>query len=220
MILVIDNYDSFVYNLAQYVAEALGSDSIIQTDIDASNPTKETVIVARNDEISTEQITSMNPTGIIVSPGPGTPEHSGVSPHVFTEIDVPILGVCLGHQALCTANNIPVTRAPEVVHGKPSVITHDSREIFTGIPTPMRVGRYHSLGVKKDALHDPILETATTTDSEIVMAVEHQYRPQFGVQFHPESILTGRHTDTPDDAMDLSIGKQMIKNFIDICCTT
>lgn len=220
MILVIDNYDSFVYNLAQYVAEALGSESIIQTSSEATKPTKDTVIVVRNDEISTEQITTMNPAGIIVSPGPGTPEQSGVSLHVFTEIEVPILGVCLGHQALCAANDIPVTKAPEVVHGKPSVITHNSRGIFTGIPNPIRVGRYHSLGVTNDALHDPIRETATASSSEIVMAVEHQHYPQFGVQFHPESILTGRPTDSPDDAKDLSIGKQLIQNFIDLCYTT
>lgn len=221
MILVIDNYDSFVYNLAQYVAESLGSNSVIQTGIQSIHPDRYRVVVVRNDVLSTDDIRSLNPRGIVVSPGPGTPQESGVSIRVFTDLDIPILGVCLGHQALCAANDIEVTNAPEVVHGKPSVISHTERGLFENIPNPIRVGRYHSLGVKQAALHEPIVETASTpSDSDVVMAVKHLDKPQFGVQFHPESILTGRHTDSPDDARDLSIGKQIIRNFIDLCCTT
>ncbi len=220
MILVIDNYDSFVYNLAQYVAESLGSNSTIQTGRPSTESQRDQVVVVRNDEISTDEITTLNPRGIVVSPGPGTPQQSGVSIGVFTDLNVPALGVCLGHQVLCAANDIAVTNAPEVVHGKPSVISHNEQGLFTTIPNPIRVGRYHSLGVERTALQDPIVETARTTrDSDVVMAVEHRHRPQFGVQFHPESILTGRHTDSPDDARDLSIGKKIIRNFIDLCST-
>jgi anthranilate synthase component 2 len=221
MMLVIDNYDSFVYNLAQYVAEAVGSESVIQTGITSPALDRDQVLVVRNDAVSTEDIVRMNPNGIVVSPGPGTPQQSGVSLKVFTDLTIPILGVCLGHQALCAANNIEVTNAPEVVHGKPSIISHDKRELFKEIPNPIKVGRYHSLGVKQTALRAPLVETAhTVSESGIVMAVKHRYYPHYGVQFHPESILTGRPTDSPDDAKDLSIGKKIIHNFIDLCSTT
>lgn len=221
MILVIDNYDSFVYNLAQYVAEAMGGNSSIQTGISTTSVSGNQVVVVRNDDITIHDIEAMEPRGVVVSPGPGTPQQSGVSMRVFRDLDVPILGVCLGHQALCAANDIHVTNAPEVVHGKPSVISHNEQGVFTNIPSPIKVGRYHSLGVKQTAVHDPLVETASTaTDSNIVMAVKHRHRPHHGVQFHPESILTGRHTDSPDDARDLSIGKKIIHNFIELCSTT
>ncbi|MFC4440110.1 MULTISPECIES: anthranilate synthase component II [Natrialbaceae] len=183
MILVIDNYDSFVYNLVQYVGSF------------------DTVTVRRNDEIDLEEIREIDPDGIVVSPGPGTPGESGVSVDVFAETEYPALGVCLGHQALCAAHGVPVRRAPEVVHGKPSAVNHDGKGLYEGLPDPFEVGRYHSLAIDRDALPASLIETAHTDDERgIVMGVRHAERPHVGVQFHPESILT--------DA-----GKRIIENF-------
>lgn len=199
-ILVIDNYDSFAYNLVQYVGVALsgmGSDT--------------RVVVRRNDEITIGEIRTLDPDGIIVSPGPGTPESAGVSVPVFNELSYPTLGVCLGHQALCVAAGVSVGHAPAVVHGKPSTITHDGDGVFCGLPDRIEVGRYHSLAITGE-LSDCLVETARTDDTRVVMGVRHRHKPHSGVQFHPESILT----DT---------GLRMIETFCRRCenhnsCTT
>jgi len=186
-ILVVDNYDSFVYNLVQYVGEVAGE-----------------VGVRRNDAIDLAGIDRLDPDGIVLSPGPGTPQSAGVSMDVF-DLDRPIFGVCLGHQALCAALGAPVGHAPDVVHGKPSEVGHDGEGLFEGLPECLRVGRYHSLCVDRVDLPDELVETAHTTDERaVVMGVRHREKPHFGVQFHPESILT-------DD------GKQMVGNFVRRC---
>lgn|GEM_PF-114464 len=175
-VLVVDNYDSFAYNLVQYVGELAGE-----------------VVVRRNDAIDLAALREIAPDGVIVSPGPGRPEDAGVSVPLFAESDLPALGVCLGHQALCAANGATVELAPEVVHGKPSTIEHDGRGLYRGLPDRFRVGRYHSLTVDRSELPADLLETAWTTDDErsVLMGVRHRERPHVGVQFHPESILTG-----------------------------
>jgi len=197
-VLVIDNYDSFAYNLVQYVGEV------------------SEVVVRRNDAIDLRGIRDLDPAAIVVSPGPGTPAEAGVSIPLFADLAYPTLGVCLGHQALCAAGGAPVGHAPEVVHGKPSVVGHDGRGIFAGLPDPLRVGRYHSLAVERADLPDALVETAHTTDErEVLMAVRHRERPHVGVQFHPESILTGRIEDRGGgDALSLAVGKQMVRNFL------
>ncbi|WP_049980975.1 anthranilate synthase component II [Halolamina rubra] len=187
-ILVIDNYDSFVYNLVQYVGEAV-------------QPLDGEVIVRRNDAVDAAGIRELDPDGIVVSPGPGTPQEAGVSMAVFSELSYPTLGVCLGHQALCAANGAPVGHAEAVVHGKPSRISHDGAGVFADLPDGIEVGRYHSLAVERSAIPDALVETATTDDESVVMAVRHREQPHVGVQFHPESILTEH-------------GKTMIKNFL------
>jgi anthranilate synthase component 2 len=183
MILIVDNYDSFAYNLVQYVGEFAD------------------VTVRRNDEIDVAGIRELDPDGIVVSPGPGTPQQAGVSMDVFAETDYPALGVCLGHQALCAANGATVGYAPDVVHGKPSEIRHDGTGLFAGVENPFEVGRYHSLAVERANLPTELVESSHTTDEQgVVMGVRHADRPHVGVQFHPESILT--------DA-----GKRMVENF-------
>ncbi len=183
MILIIDNYDSFAYNLVQYVGEF------------------DEVRVERNDAIDVAGIERLDPDGIVVSPGPGTPADAGVSIDVFAETMYPALGVCLGHQALCAANGAPVGHAPDVVHGKPSEVRHEGTALYDGVANPFEVGRYHSLAVEREDLPDDLEETAHTNDEQgIVMGVDHVELPHFGVQFHPESILT--------DA-----GKRIIENF-------
>ena len=178
-ILVVDNYDSFAYNLVQYVGEAVGA------------PDEGTVDVRRNDALDVEDIRRIDPDGIVVSPGPGTPQEAGVSIPVFRDLTYPTLGVCLGHQALCAAVGGDVGHAPEVVHGKPSTVRHDGRGLFASLPDTFEAGRYHSLAVERADLPDPLVETARTDDErEVVMAVRHRDRPHVGVQFHPESILT------------------------------
>ncbi|MFC6724839.1 anthranilate synthase component II [Halobium palmae] len=186
MILIVDNYDSFAYNLVQYVGEF------------------DDVEVRRNDAIDVEGIRELDPDGVVVSPGPGTPDEAGVSIGVFRDLDYPALGVCLGHQALCAAYGAPVVHAPEVVHGKPSEIRHDGSSLYDGVDDTFEVGRYHSLAVESRDLPESLVGTAYTNDEQgVVMGVRHVDRPQFGVQFHPESILT--------DA-----GKRIVENF----CTT
>ncbi|MFC7059361.1 anthranilate synthase component II [Halovenus salina] len=188
-VLVIDNYDSFVYNLVQYVGEV------------TTNHGGE-VFVRRNDELTLEEVDNLDPDGIVVSPGPGTPAEAGISLPLFRQREYPTLGVCLGHQALCGANGSDVGHADSVVHGKPSVVSHDGEGIFDGLPTEFEVGRYHSLAVDRRDLPDPLVETAHTTDEErVVMAVRHRERPHVGVQFHPESILT-------------DVGLQLVGNFL------
>ncbi len=196
-ILVIDNYDSFAYNLVQYVGEALLAEGL------TNEQARDTIEVRRNDAVTTSDIDRMTPRAIVVSPGPGTPEQAGVSLPIFRDLAYPTLGVCLGHQALCAANGVPVGQADEVVHGKPSVVSHDGRGVFADLPAELRVGRYHSLAVEREDLTDVLTETARTEDERgVVMGVRHADRPHVGVQFHPESILTEH-------------GRQMVRNFLD-----
>jgi len=192
-VLVVDNYDSFVYNLVQYVGE-LAAD----------------VVVRRNDAIDRAGIEALDPDAVVVSPGPGTPRDAGVSMDVF-RTDYPTLGVCLGHQALCAVNGAPVGHADAVVHGKPSTIRHDGAGVFAGLPDRFQVGRYHSLAVDRADIPDCLAETARTDDERaVVMAVRHREKPHVGVQFHPESILTGR----PADPRRLGLGKRLLANFL------
>ena len=185
MILLIDNYDSFSYNLYQLVGE-------IEPDIK----------VIRNDEMTVDEIKALNPDRIILSPGPGRPEDAGIIIDVVKTIhDIPILGVCLGHQAICAAFGATVTYAKELMHGKQSDVKFDTDcPLFRGCPDIALVARYHSLAADADTIPEELKITALTTDGE-VMAVQHKEYPVFGVQFHPESIMT------PD-------GKQMLINFI------
>ncbi|MGM0592384.1 MAG: anthranilate synthase component II [Halobacteriota archaeon] len=187
MILVVDNYDSFAYNLVQYVGEF------------------DEVAVRRNDAVDAADIRALDPDGIVVSPGPGTPADAGVSIPIFTDLDYPTLGVCLGHQALCAAAGAPVGHAPTVVHGKSSSVAHDGQGLFEGVPSPLTVGRYHSLAVDPEDLPETLVETAWTTDERrTLMGVRHRERPHVGVQFHPESILTEH-------------GKTLVENFVESC---
>lgn len=174
MLLVIDNIDSFVYNLARYFAE-IGCDYIVK----------------RNNEITLEDIKHLNPSHIIISPGPCDPDYAGISLNVIRELgeQFPILGVCLGHQAIGQAFGGKVIKAKKPMHGKSSVITHHEKTMFKNIPQGLTVGRYHSLVVDRDSFPESLTVTATTEDGEI-MALEHKELPIFGVQFHPESILT------------------------------
>ena len=188
MLLVIDNYDSFTYNLVQYLGE-LGAE----------------VVVRRNDAVSVEDVGAMAPNGIVLSPGPCAPAQAGVTVDVIRAWGerIPILGVCLGHQAIGEAYGGRVVRAARAVHGKTSLVTHDGSGLFTGLPSPLQVGRYHSLVVERESL-PPVLEvvaTATDDPSEI-HALRHVSFPVWGVQFHPESVLTPN-------------GKLLLRNFLD-----
>ena len=174
MILLLDNYDSFVYNLSRYVRE-LG----------------EHPVVVRNDKISLAEIRALAPTHIIVSPGPCSPTEAGISVSAIREFGaaIPILGVCLGHQAIGTAYGAEIVRAHKPMHGKTSRIHHDGSGLFTGVPSPFTAARYHSLVIAPDSLPPSLRVTATSEDGEI-MAVAHRTDPVVGVQFHPESALT------------------------------
>lgn len=184
-VMVIDNYDSFAYNLFQYVGELVTTEGVLSEVHDG------TVVVYRNDQTTLEAIDEVDPDAIVVSPGPGTPQEAGISMDIFAERTYPTLGVCLGHQALCAANGATVGHAESVVHGKPSTVRHDGRGIFEGLPAQFDVGRYHSLAVDRSDLPAELAETARTEDEEnVVMGVRHESRPHIGVQFHPESILT------------------------------
>jgi len=186
MILLIDNYDSFSYNLYQLVGE-------IDPDIR----------VIRNDEMTVEDIRSLNPRRIILSPGPGRPEDAGVTVEAVKTLgrEIPTLGVCLGHQAICMAFGATVTYAKRMMHGKQSLVRFDTDcPLFRGCPQESPVARYHSLAADPDTIPDTLKVTALTRDGE-VMAVQHREYPIFGVQFHPESIMT------PE-------GRQMLGNFI------
>ena len=188
MLLVIDNYDSFTYNLVQYLGE-LGAE----------------ITVRRNDEISVDEIENdLKPERILISPGPGTPEDAGVSLEVLRRFagKMPILGVCLGHQAIGQMFGGKVVRAPVPVHGKPVKINHDGRTIFKDLPDDFQAGRYHSLIVERESLPD-CLEISAESPDGLVMAMRHKTYPLEGVQFHPESILTNG-------------GKKLLQNFLEI----
>lgn len=174
MILLIDNYDSFTYNLLHYLAE-LGAN----------------VEVRRNDAITTNDIRAMNPKGIVLSPGPCTPDEAGICVETVTQFhaDIPILGVCLGHQSIAQSFGGKVIRAPQPMHGKISPIIHHNKGVFRGLPSPFEATRYHSLIVERETLPDMLEVTAETSDG-IIMGLQHKDYPVYGVQFHPESIAS------------------------------
>ena len=174
MILLIDNYDSFVYNLARYTRE-LGFEPL----------------VVRHDAISVDAVAGLAPSHIVISPGPCSPGEAGISTDVVRQLGatIPILGVCLGHQCIGAAYGAGIVRARRPMHGKPSCIYHDGRGIFAGLPSPFRATRYHSLAISRTSVPAALRVTATTEDGEI-MAVEHERHPVVGLQFHPESVLT------------------------------
>ena len=188
MLLVIDNYDSFTYNLVQYLGE-LGAD----------------VVVKRNDAIGVEEIGTMAPSAIVLSPGPCAPAQAGITVETIRRwgAEIPILGVCLGHQAIGEAYGGRVVRADHVMHGKTSRIVHDGTGVFSGVPSPMQVMRYHSLVVERDSLPDCLEITARAADdADEIHGVRHREHPVYGVQFHPESVMT------PD-------GKAILRNFLE-----
>src|SRR5512146_651195 len=191
MVFVLDNYDSFTYNLVQYLGE-LGAD----------------VTVRRNDQITIVEIETLNPSHILVSPGPCTPQDAGISIAVIRHFagKRPLLGVCLGHQAIGAAFGGQVVRAPHLMHGKTSAIEHDGRTIFRGLSSPMTATRYHSLIVAEEGLPAELEISASTREpggSRIIMGLRHRRFPVEGVQFHPESILT-------------SEGKKLVRNFLEL----
>ena len=172
MILLIDNYDSFVHNLARYVRE-LGGDAIVR----------------RNDEVTLAEIETLAPSHIILSPGPCSPGEAGISTEVVRRFGptIPILGVCLGHQCIGAAYGADIVRARRPVHGRTSPVAHDGSSLFTGLPSPLRVARYHSLVIARSSLPAALREIASAGDDGEIMAVEHRAHPVVGVQFHPES---------------------------------
>ncbi len=185
MLLMIDNYDSFTYNLVQYFGE-LGAD----------------VHVYRNDRITIKEIEELNPERIVISPGPCTPREAGISVDVIRHFagKLPILGVCLGHQSIGAAFGAEIINAPRLMHGKTSLIYHDEKGVFSGLPNPFEATRYHSLVIKRETLPEELYITAWTERDEI-MGVRHREYTVEGVQFHPESILT-------------TVGKDLLKNFL------
>ncbi|MGH9037169.1 MAG: anthranilate synthase component II [Acidimicrobiia bacterium] len=186
MVLVIDNYDSFVYNLVQYLGE-LGAEPLVY----------------RHDEATLEQMVALDPAAVLVSPGPGRPEDAGVSNEAiatFGEWGVPVLGVCLGHQCIGQLYGGRVVRADHVMHGKTSQIRHEGRGLFEGLPSPLEATRYHSLIVERSSIPD-VLEVTAETEDGVVMGLRHRDLPVEGVQFHPESILTEG-------------GHQLLRNFL------
>lgn len=189
MVFVLDNYDSFTYNLVQYMGE-LGAEMVIR----------------RNDELSPVEVEALGPDRILISPGPCTPQDAGISMDLikhFAQLKrkVPILGVCLGHQAIGAAFGGDVVRAPKLMHGKTSEVAHDGKTIFAGIPSTMTCTRYHSLIVAEKGFPAELEISARTSDGETIMGLRHRELPIEGVQFHPESVLTTH-------------GKEIIKNFL------
>ena len=174
-VLVIDNYDSFVYNLVQYLGQ-LGVECEVR----------------RNDEITVAEVGRLKPSGVLLSPGPGTPDRAGIMLDLIKAYatSLPLFGVCLGHQAIGEAFGAVVTRAPELLHGKTSEVTHDGVGVLAGLPDPFTATRYHSLAVLESTLPGEIEVTGRTTDSGLIMAMRHRTLPVEGVQFHPESVLT------------------------------
>ena len=188
MILVIDNYDSFTYNLVQYLGE-LGAE----------------IRVRRNDQINIDEITAMQPSQILISPGPGRPEDAGITMDVIRRFgpSTPILGVCLGHQAIGMVYGGVVCRADAPMHGKTSTVVHDGKGVFSGITAPFEAGRYHSLVIAKNTVPSDLEVAARTREDDTIMAVRHRKYPVHGVQFHPESVLT-------------SEGRRILQNFLDL----
>jgi anthranilate synthase/aminodeoxychorismate synthase-like glutamine amidotransferase len=186
VILLIDNYDSFTFNLAQYLGE-LGAPPLVR----------------RNDELTLDEIDSLRPSHIVVSPGPGRPEDAGISVDAIKRFgpETPVLGVCLGHQGIGIAFGAEVVRAPQLMHGKVSSIQHDGRGLFRGVSLPFVAGRYHSLVVAEPLPAD--LEATARSDDGTLMGVRHRQYPIHGVQFHPESVLTGE-------------GKRLLRNFLEL----
>lgn len=186
MIVVIDNYDSFTYNLVQYLG-ALGSE----------------ILVLRNDAVTCADLRQLSPSHIVISPGPGSPEDAGISVALIRELGphVPVLGVCLGHQCIAAAFGGQVVRAGRLMHGKTSLIHHDGGHLYIGLPNPFEATRYHSLIV--DPLLPPEIEITAWTEEGEIMGIRHRNFPIFGVQFHPESILTQE-------------GKRLLQNFLSI----
>ena len=186
MILLIDNYDSFTYNLYQYLGE-LG----------------ENIIVKRNDELTISEIKEMNPEAIVISPGPGRPEEAGNCVKVIQQLHTsfPILGICLGHQAIGYSFGAKITKAEKIMHGKVSEIRHQNKAIFQSFPQNLKVMRYHSLVIQKDTLPAQFEVLATSTDDDEIMAIKHRDYPLYGMQFHPESIGT-------------EAGSQLLKQFL------
>ncbi len=193
MIIVIDNYDSFTYNLVQYLGE-----------LGAELPVASKIQVYRNDKIDCEQIENLQPDGVVISPGPGRPEDAGVSEALISKLGstLPILGVCLGHQSMGQVFGGRIISAPVLMHGKTSEIYHTSVGIFRGLPNPFTATRYHSLVIDRQSCPD-VLEITAWVDDGTIMGVRHRNYPHLeGVQFHPESILT-------------SFGKQLLRNFLE-----
>ena len=185
MLLMIDNYDSFTYNLVQYLGE-LG----------------EQLTVVRNDQVTRDEVRQLKPAGIVISPGPGSPKDAGISNELIRTFagEIPILGVCLGHQCIGEVFGGEVVRAKRLMHGKTSPILHDGTHLFRKLPNPFEATRYHSLIVRREGLPKSLLVTAWTKEGEI-MGLRHRQFPVYGVQFHPESILT-------------KVGKDLLRNFL------
>jgi anthranilate synthase component 2 len=188
MILMIDNYDSFTYNLVQYFG-------VLKADVK----------VYRNDALSVAEIRKMRPQKIVISPGPGRPEDAGISIDIIKELgpDIPLLGVCLGHQGIGYAFGGKVINAKRLMHGKTSMIKHDRKGIFKDLPNPFEATRYHSLVIDPKHVPDSLIVTAKTTDDGEIMGVQHKTYPIYGVQFHPESILTKQ-------------GINILRNFLEL----
>ena len=186
MILLIDNYDSFTYNLYQYLGE-LGED----------------IVVKRNDHISIADIEHMKPEAIVISPGPGRPENAGICVDVIQNFyeRIPILGICLGHQAIGYSFGAKIEKAQKIMHGKTSKLSHTETELFKSLPQQLEVMRYHSLIIQKDTLPTTFQVLAKSIDDDEIMAIKHNIYPLYGMQFHPESVGTGA-------------GKQLLENFI------
>lgn len=190
MILLVDNYDSFSFNLVQVIGELING--------------KEELKVIRNDELTVEEIMALNPSHIVLSPGPGKPSDAGVCEALIKAANgkIPLMGVCLGHQAICEALGGKITYAPELMHGKQSLVTVDNEStIFKGLPKELEVARYHSLVADKNLIPEELTVTATDEKGE-VMAVQHKVNQLYGLQFHPESIMT-------------PLGKEMVRNFLE-----
>ena len=188
MILVIDNYDSFTYNLVQYLGE-LGAE----------------IRVHRNDQVTVEEVVAMRPERVVISPGPGRPENAGVTVELIRRLGAttPILGVCLGHQAIGMVYGGTVCRAGTPMHGKTSAVVHDGKGVFKGISDPFEAGRYHSLILASNDVPADLEVVARARDEDIIMGVRHRTHPVHGVQFHPESVLTNE-------------GQRILKNFIEL----
>jgi anthranilate synthase component 2 len=189
MIVLIDNYDSFTFNLYQYLGEFTE------------------VKIFRNDEITIEELRALKPKGIVISPGPGRPEDAGISMQIATSFgeDIPVLGICLGHQAIAAAYGGDVIRAKEIFHGKSSNVTVKGSDIFEGISRKLDVMRYHSLVVDRSTFPKELEIIAETTKDHVIMAIKHKTKKIYGLQFHPESVFTPK-------------GKRMIKNFVEGIC--